>query len=195
MSDDFVKRARAWLEKSAEPFTKTAFAPSEGPTSYWVAEEVERTASLLIPKYHKTLGNANVRIAYFFRSDVPKRGGKFVFGSTKKIMGLNAALAESDEPFFCIVIAHPVWEVLPFKHRDALVDHELCHCGVEIDEQGNVNLTLRNHDVQEFSDIVHRYGAWSPDVQEFLNAALSAKKEPPPPMIDRMSLAAGEKPD
>ena len=119
---------------------------------------------------------------------------KLVFATTKKIMGLNAALAKNDDPFFCIVISHPVWEVLPQKHRDALVDHELCHCGVEVDEKGEVKLVLRNHDVQEFSEIVRRYGPWNPDVQEFLNAVLSAGKKPMP-LLDGKSLAAGERPD
>lgn len=192
MSDDFIRRVTHVLEASDEPFTTGEFAPSDGPTSFWVAREVEQVAQRLVPKYHDMLGNANVRIAYFFRSDIRKKGGKLVFGTTKKIMGLNAALADSDEPFFCIVIAHPAWEVLPQKHREALVDHELCHCGVEVDEKGEVKLVLRNHDIQEFSDIVRRYGAWSPDVQDFLKAALGGRKKPTP-LLDGKSRAAGEK--
>lgn len=191
MRENFSEGIKNWLADD-DRFTTGPIVPGEGPTSYWEAAEVEQTASRLIPLYHEMLGNSDVQIVYFFRSDIPKKGGKLIFGVTKKIMGLNAALAECDEPFFCIVISHPAWEVLPQKHRDALVDHELCHCGIEVDEKGETRLVLRNHDVQEFSDIVRRHGAWSPDVQEFLRAALGTKKSSTP-LLDGKSRSAGEK--
>lgn len=192
MSDNISERSWPWLTGPKESFTTAPIDPGEGPSSYWSAPEVKAIADMLISEHHEMLENSNVRIEYLFRSDVSSSKGKLVFGITKKITAVHAALADSEEPFFCIIIAHPAWEVLPHKHRVALVDHELCHCGVEVNEKGDVKLILRNHDIQEFTQIVQRYGAWSPDVQEFLRAALSTKSKPTP-LLDGKSLAAGEK--
>lgn len=181
---------RNWPDDDS--FTTAPLDPGEGPSTYWHAPEVRTFAERLIPKYHEMLGNSGVRIEYLFRSNVPKSKGKFIFGVAKKITGEHATLADSEEPFFCIIIAHPAWQVLPQKYREALVDHELCHCGIEINEKGDTKLVLRNHDVQEFSDIVRRYGAWTPDVQEFLQAALGTKKSSTP-LLDGKSQSAGEK--
>ena len=191
MRDDFTEGIKNWLGND-DSFTTAPIDPGEGPSIYWHAPEVRAVAERLIPKYHEMLGNSGVRIEYLHRSNVPKSKGKFIFGFAKKITGEHATLADSDEPFFCIIIAHPAWEVLPQKHREALVDHELCHCGIEVNEKGETKLILRNHDIQEFSAIVRRHGAWTPDVQEFLQAALGAKTSSTP-LLDGKSRAAGEK--
>ena len=46
------------------------------------------------------------------------------------------------------------------------------------DKEGELKFTpegkpvwdIRGHDVEEFDDVVRRYGAWSPDVQRFIGA-------------------------
>ncbi len=191
MSNDSAPNAASWLGGD-EDFTNGPLDPGEGPSTYWLAPEVKETAERLISKYHEMLGNSGGRVEYLFRSNVPKSKGKLIFGITKKITGEHATLANSEEPFFCIIIAHPAWEVLPQKHREALVDHELCHCGIEVNEKGDTKLVLRHHDIEEFGEIVHRWGAWSPDVQDFLQAALRTKKKSTP-LLDGKSRAAGEK--
>jgi hypothetical protein len=63
----------------------------------------------------------------------------------------------------------------------ALVEHELCHIGQELDEFGSPAFTkdgmpklkMRGHDVEEFIGVVRRYGA-SEDVQRMIDAAKGA---------------------
>jgi hypothetical protein len=191
MDNDFAQDVKNWLGSEGD-FTTAPIDSGDGPSEYWLAPEVKEIAESLIAKYHEMLGNSGVRIEYLFRSNVPKSKGKLIFGITKKISGEHATLAGSEEPFFCIIIAHPAWEVLPQKHREALVDHELCHCGIEVNEKGDTKLVLRHHDIEEFGEIVHRWGAWSPDVQEFLQVVLKTKKKSTP-LLDGKSKAAGEK--
>jgi hypothetical protein len=64
----------------------------------------------------------------------------------------------------------------------ALVEHELYHCGQQIDEFGQPKFTddgmpvfrMRGHDVEEFVGVVRRYGAVSIDVALFLDATREA---------------------
>lgn len=138
-------------------------------TTYRPASEVRRIAEDLIPKYHADL--ADVRIDYVFRDAAAKSRGGTVWGKARKIGGLNAYLAsiESDvsdvvdvEDFFVIEIAEDIWATLDTKQRVALVDHELCHFGIDYDEKRDeAKLVMRAHDVEEFRDIVERHGLWA----------------------------------
>jgi hypothetical protein len=62
----------------------------------------------------------------------------------------------------------------------ALVEHELMHCGQAVDNYGSPRFDretgrpifgIRGHDVEEFTGIVERYGATSPDVAALVRAA------------------------
>ncbi len=56
-----------------------------------------------------------------------------------------------------------LWDALNEQQRSACVAHELCHG--DVDDNGN--LTVRKHDVSEFTWIVRKYGAWLPDLRQF----------------------------
>lgn len=152
-------------------------------TYYKHAQEVEDIALDLIPKYHGHLQDFNVHIEYVFVSKAPKRNGKEIWGTCRRVSGFNAYMSHSqgDEPFFVIVISEPVWDVLPQDKREALVDHELCHAWSEADQSEDddeadpVKLSLRPHDLEEFSAIVRRHGLWREDIEDFVEAALKSK--------------------
>jgi len=143
---------------------------------------VKQIAEDLIPKYHQHLIDFDVRIEYVFIDKTPKAKGREVWGTCRKISNLNAFLAngqDGSDPFFVITISEPVWEVLPPKSKIALVDHELCHAWAEAqqDEETDgsedvVKLSLRPHDLEEFSCVVRRHGLWRDDIQAFVDAAL-----------------------
>lgn len=148
-------------------------------TKYTPAPDVKKIAEELIPKYHHHL--ENIRIEYVMADKAPKHGGKEVWGYVRKISSLPAYLAAepSDqkdgqtESFFVMVISEPVWVNLMPDKRIALVDHELCHCGVEVDDEGNSKLILIPHDLEDFTSIVRRYGLWREDVRDFVNTVKS----------------------
>lgn len=60
-----------------------------------------------------------------------------------------------------IKLSWEVWKQLDARHRIALVDHELCHCGPE---------KARRHDVEEFTQIVGRWGPWTSKLVSFYEA-------------------------
>lgn len=74
--------------------------------------------------------------------------------------------------FFLISIWYEGWVNMTPEQRRALIDHELCHCIVEEDEEtGNTKLGMRGHDIEEFNEIVSRHGFWRPEVQTFVEEA------------------------
>jgi len=150
------------------------------------ALEVAEIATNLVEKYHRHLLDFDVKLEYVFVDKTPKRNGKEVWGTCRKVSSLNAFLAGDDDgsdPFFVIVISEPIWDILPPDTRKALIDHELCHAWAKAnqkeddDEADPVKLSLRPHDVEEFACIIRRHGLWREDIQDFVDAALKAKDE------------------
>jgi hypothetical protein len=150
------------------------------------AVEVEKIGRRLIARYHKDLlDNGEVRIDYVFRSEAAKSKGKVLLGRTRKVSGLNAFLTLGDdapaglpnddtpsvEAFFVIEIAADLWALLTKDQKEALVDHELCHCRLEETETGSVVTTVAGHDVEEFRAVVERYGMWRPEIEQLVKAA------------------------
>lgn len=149
--------------------------------TYRPAPEVQQIADELIPKYHQHLIDFSVKLEYIFVDKTPKGKGREVWGTCRKVSSLNAFLAneqEGSDPFFVIVISEPVWDILPHDKRVALIDHELCHAWAEAnqkeDDDGDSDpykLSVRPHDLEEFTCIVKRHGLWREDVQAFFDAA------------------------
>jgi hypothetical protein len=152
---------------------------------YHPAPEVREIAERLITKYHQHLLDFNVKLEYVFVDKTPKAKGIEIWGTCRKVSSLNAFLAnaqDGSDPFFVITISEPVWDVLPPDKREALVDHELCHAWAEAsqkeddDESDPVKLSVRPHDLEEFSCIVRRHGLWRDNVKSFVDAALNKKE-------------------
>ena len=156
-------------------------------TIFWNAKEVEDIAEVLIPKYHQHLIDFQVKLKYVFTNKTSKKGGKEVLGTCRKISGMNAFLSNSEqegEPYFVIIISKDVWDVLPPEKREALVDHELCHAGAEASqkedtdgEEPPVKLSVKPHDLEEFSCIVRRHGLWQDDIKDFVESAQKKEKQ------------------
>ena len=144
-------------------------------TTYELAPEVEAVAKRIIDKDHPTL--RAIRIEYVFREKAAKSHGRAVAGTARKVTGVNALLAtpgaqsSEDLAFFLITIARDIWDGLDQRKREALVDHELTHCAVQIDDTtGEAVLALRGHDLEEFASVVQRHGLWSDDLEFFVTS-------------------------
>lgn len=152
---------------------------------YWRAPEVAKVADELIPKHHDHLNRTDVTIKYLFRHPAAKSHGRIVYGKADKVSGRSAYLValehdhriDEDEPvdFFVVEIAHEPWVGLTPDQRRALVDHELCHLDVELDDDGNRKLGTLGHDLEEFTAVVKRHGLWRPTVAKFAEVAKAAQ--------------------
>ena len=79
-----------------------------------------------------------------------------VLGSAMRPSEINKKLHGYD---FVIIIAEKEWEnQTDPRKKTQLVDHELCHCWYRVDKQGESHWVIREHDIQEFREILERYG-------------------------------------
>jgi len=121
----------------------------------------------LIPNFHAELATA--RFKYIFVSEASLKGGLEVAGRAKKITGFMEWVIECD---FLIEVALDKWNELDSPQRTALVDHLLERCSGEEDEKsGEMRWKIRDPDVQEFSSILDRHGAWHDGLACFVSIA------------------------
>jgi len=133
---------------------------------YGFADGVKEIADRLIRQYHPELLTA--RIAYVFVSEGSKKNGKPVYGKVRKFSGALEFLLEKD---FMIEVAGDVWNNLTVSQRVAVVDHLLERCYGEEGEDGSMKWSVRDPEINEFSTILHRHGAWNEDLDNFLSVA------------------------
>ena len=120
---------------------------------YFDAPAVEEIAKDLIPKHHSHLKDQPI-LYLFVRS--MSDWARMCLRSEKEqfISGYH----------FLMEVNHKKWAELSDKQRLALVDHELCHAGID-SESGEPMII--EHDVEEFGEIVKRHGLWQDDVKHF----------------------------
>jgi hypothetical protein len=140
------------------------------------APEVEEMAGPIIAHHHPEIAGYPIR--FVFRSPARKRHNRTVLGTAEIVRGRFAWFVMTDDEsrkdgqeqgpaMFWVEIASDEWETLNERQRRALVDHELCHCTEEENEDGEMVMAMRAHDVEEFNAIVKRYGLWKEDLWEF----------------------------
>lgn len=129
------------------------------------SQEVKAIAEELILNHHEHLSAA--RIAYLFADRGSKKLGKVLVGKAAKASDLIAHFGQVD---FVIIINRETWDALTLRQRDALVDHELCHCRMTKTKTGETRWWIRSHDVEEFAEIIERHGLWFPDLEKFVKA-------------------------
>lgn len=168
---------------------------SDGPRPYLVPDAADEAghpgviaARLMEHEEHQHLVENEITIEYLMAADGVHRAGKQVIGAVHlpTVQGRLKSLFEmllgdffGELPDFLMVIDLAWWEEASAIDREALIWHELCHVRQEIDQygafkfdqDGNPKYGLREHDVTSFNSEVARYGAWSPDLQQFFEAA------------------------
>ena len=169
---------------------------------YAPAPEVTAIAAGLIETIERHHNLGLVRVDYVFVDTAPVSKGKVVLGRARKLGGLPAFLTGSShprfegerfrepDPFFVVEISHDYWiSELNDAQKRALVDHELCHCRVEVDAltRDIKSLGIVGHDVEEFACVVERHGLWDVGLttlgqvmSEQLTLAIEHITEPPP---------------
>jgi len=130
-------------------------------------DTVGMIAGGLIPNYHPDLSTA--RINYVFVSEASTKGGLKVMGRVKKLAGFLEWALEGD---YVIEVAQDMWATLEPHQRTALVDHLLERCKGEEDEKtGEMRWKVREPDIQEFSSVLDRNGAWHSQLAGFVSIA------------------------
>ena len=137
------------------------------PRTFEEAASVESIAQGLIPNYHASLATA--RIQYCFSSDCWTKNGREQWGKVQKLSGLNEYLIEKD---FIVMVAMEKWNDLTEAQRTALVDHLLSGClGEEDEDTGEYKWKVLDPEVQEYTDVLFRHGAWHEGLLDFVRQA------------------------
>ena len=129
--------------------------PAEFPESekYPVARQPKAIADAIIPVLHAHLKEA--RIAFLFRKEM-KKHGRTVWGKATRPGAKWRTLSGLD---YVVEFNWSMWVNLTRRERVRLVDHELEHCAeVENEQTGAMEFGTRNHDVEEFTEIIRRWG-------------------------------------
>src|SRR6266542_465308 len=154
-----------------------------------LADDAQRVGKTLIAEHHPHLLDAE--ILYVFTNQQRKRCDRIRLGSAAKLNALQRFLSSGMETVsgghdFLVLIDEGMWRALTAAQRQALVDHELCHCALFVkddterpavwllwtpemdapDEYAGQRWGLRAHDVEEFADVLKRHGWWKPDSRE-----------------------------
>ena len=130
------------------------------PTQFDHSDTLKEMAKELIAQHHPHLVNAE--IAYLFKNKEIKSGGKTVIGTAKKYSKEVKAISGFD---FGIVISYPSFQELTDKQKYAVLDHELTHCLISEDEQGETTYSILRHDVEEFLSIIDRHSLYLEDLK------------------------------
>ena len=122
-------------------------------------EEVYTLMFELMNEYHLNLRNAKTKCLFYDKAR--KQGGKVVLGTAEAVSSKFRYLTNID---FIISIYEGTWDIMAEQEKKALVDHELSHCFVGEDKQGNPIYKTIPHDFEEFKSIIERYGLWQDNI-------------------------------
>lgn len=133
----------------------------------WVAgEDVRKLVEHYIANYHPKLASVDKEIVVLFREKSTKRGGQSVLGTARKAPAILDVLGK--EPCrFILEIAADEWGILGESQKGALVDHLLCACRVEEDEEtAELKCSIASPEVSFFWEELKRHGDWRPRPQQ-----------------------------
>jgi Putative phage metallopeptidase len=139
------------------------------------------------------LVDGEATIDWLFKRDEKIRGGRQILGAVHmpKVPGeLNPCFGWMLErvfgrkPDFLVILDRNYWLEPSETHaaiphlREILVYHELTHCIHQVDREGGKRYDhderpiwgLRGHDVEEFTAVARRYGAWNTELESFCAA-------------------------
>lgn len=117
-----------------------------------------------------------LKIQYIFRDVAPITDEKVIAGMCYRCDDRNRAIHGQD---FIIEISKDVWEEATDEFKLALMDHELGHVGIRLDEDGQPGIDeksgriksyIHKHDIEEFEDVLERHGAYHKSLRQFLDA-------------------------
>lgn len=131
-----------------------------------VEQDVLDLVQEAIDNWHPALHHA--RIGVCLRSEPQKRGDSEVWAAISKVSPHVGVLARLD---YVLWLAKPIWEQLPRAGRLALLDHELCHAT----QNDNYDWAIREHDIEEFYEIIERHGFWRPALTRLVQSVATAQ--------------------
>lgn len=137
---------------------------------------------------HQHLRDNEIDIDWLMRNDEKIKQGRAILGTVYEptVQGELKDLFEfmlerllGRVPKFLVILDTQYWRKATDLQREILVFHELSHIRQKLDRYGAPRFDkdgvpvygLQGHDVEEFTQVVARYGAWNDEIREFVAAA------------------------
>lgn len=117
---------------------------------YETADDLEELSRKVLAKMTELqyINEFGIKVG-FVRSYESKPGNKVVYADCRKVTNVYTAYL----PYDFLITFYPEAEMLTENQKKIVMLHELKH--IEIGEKG---LTIRPHDIEDFKDILERYG-------------------------------------
>lgn len=131
---------------------------------YKARVEIQDMAIKLIAQNHPDLADVVDGVVVVFREKSQKSGDRRIFGRAFSVTPDNYINVLSEEKYcFVLEIGQDSWEDMTSIQREAALDHLLCSCRCEVDdESGKVSHRIVKPDIMAFQENVDRYGMWFP---------------------------------
>jgi len=152
------------------------------PITYRIDADLEKLGKEIINKHRPMLGH--LKIQYMFRSEASISDDKVIAGRCIKVDDRNRTIHAYD---FIIEIAYDLWETATDEFKEALMDHELGHCGLRVnpddeqdilyDDAGRPKTYIKTHSIEEFEEVLERHGAYHKNLRQFLVAFAKSKSK------------------
>lgn len=122
----------------------------------------------LIAKHHATaLCDAKIALMWDLKPVPEDACKRFAWGKAILVSEREREFHDHD---FIVILHKQVWEKMSRAQREALMDHELCHCGADVGDT-RTRYFIEKHDLEEFVEVVKRHGLWAPEVEQLVRAA------------------------
>ena len=123
-------------------------------------EEVVNTMKDLVAKYHPHLALVVDEIAVVFKEKATQVGDVVITGKSSKAPAILQTLSEVNWKFI-LLLAADQWKEMSDKERLALLDHHLCACRAEENEETQeTRYFIQPPDVEFYREEIERHGFW-----------------------------------
>jgi len=141
-----------------------------------VGERMYSRLRELVEAHHSELQNARIALAWNTQWK-PDIDGHVTLGACLKVSDLQREVEEVNAYDFVLILRRESWEDPCFDdwRRRAVLDHQLCHCAVKLDVNGEpvvdecsrIVYRLKKHNIEDFSEVVERHGCYTSEHEEF----------------------------
>lgn len=120
-------------------------------------------AEELISQYGELAHLADLRLRVYWEKQGGAKAGKAVLGKCTKPSGLLLYFSDLDFVIWLAADHCRDWNFTDHQ-LEALLYHELCHAGMELDKDEQPKYVILPHEVEMFTSEVERYGLWMDDL-------------------------------
>jgi hypothetical protein len=165
-----------------EPKQRTVFL-IERKSTVGLARQVYEILDELVGSFHDELAKAKIAMAWKngWRENAD---GQMKLGQCKKGSDLDKTLHGYD----FVILLNSGWVndgATTKEQLRALIDHELCHATIAVDDDGDPKemadgspvYRVRRHTIEEFDEVVERHGLYKRDLERFAGTVHQRAKQ------------------